>query len=393
MNDTAQLMATLLAVAVIAVLAPLLLGLLPWLRVPQVVLLLLGGMIVGPQLLAIARPGDVQPLSDIGLGFVFLLAGYEIDQRLYRWDAGRRALLSWVITAVLAVAVVGGLAALGAVRSFLPVAIALTTTAIGTLVPILREGGLLEGRLGGFLLAAGAVGELLPIVAIALLLGVDSRFVALIALGGIAVLSALLSAAPRLVRAGGRLARVIAEGQHETAQLTLRITVLLLVLLLTVAEQFRLDAVLGAFVAGMVLRRWAGASAPELESKLDVIGYGFFIPVFFVYSGMTVDLHAIVSAPLRMLLFFGLLVLVRGVPALLVYRSALTLRERTQVMLVTATALPLLVALSEIGLRNGTMLPENAAALVGAGVLSVIVLPTIAVAIHSPGAVRRPAYG
>jgi len=340
MNDTAQLMATLLAVAVISVLAPLLLGLLPWLRVPQVVLLLLGGM-----------------------------------------------------TAVLAVAVVGGLAALGAVRSFLPVAIALTTTAIGTLVPILREGGLLEGRLGGFLLAAGAVGELLPIVAIALLLGVDSRFVALIALGGIAVLSALLSAAPRLVRAGGRLARVIAEGQHETAQLTLRITVLLLVLLLTVAEQFRLDAVLGAFVAGMVLRRWAGASAPELESKLDVIGYGFFIPVFFVYSGMTVDLHAIVSAPLRLLLFFGLLVLVRGVPALLVYRSALTLRERTQVMLVTATALPLLVALSEIGLRNGTMLPENAAALVGAGVLSVIVLPTIAVAIHSPGAVRRPAYG
>jgi Kef-type K+ transport system membrane component KefB len=297
------------------------------------------------------------------------------------------------MTAVLAVAVVGGLAALGAVRSFLPVAIALTTTAFGTLVPILREGGLLEGRLGGFLLAAGAVGELLPIVAIALLLGVDSRFVALIALGGIAVLSALLSAAPRLVRAGGRLARVIAEGQHETAQLTLRITVLLLVLLLTVAEQFRLDAVLGAFVAGMVLRRWAGASAPELESKLDVIGYGFFIPVFFVYSGMTVDLHAIVSAPLRLLLFFGLLVLVRGVPALLVYRSALTLRERTQVMLVTATALPLLVALSEIGLRNGTMLPENAAALVGAGVLSVIVLPTIAVAIHSPGAVRRPAYG
>jgi Kef-type K+ transport system membrane component KefB len=393
MNDTAQLLATLLAVAVIAVLAPLLLGLLPWLRVPQVVLLLLGGMIVGPQLLAIARPGDVQPLSDIGLGFVFLLAGYEIDQRLYRSDAGRRALLSWVITAVLAVGVVGGLAALGVVRAFLPVAIALTTTAFGTLVPILREGGLLEGRLGGFLLAAGAVGELLPIVAIALLLGMDNRFVALVSLGGIAVLSVLLSAAPRLVRAGGRLARVIAEGQHETAQLTLRITVLLLVLLLAVAEQFRLDAVLGAFVAGMVLRRWAGASAPELESKLDVVGYGFFIPVFFVYSGMTVDLHAILSAPLRLLLFFGLLILVRGVPALLVYRSALSLRERTQVMLVTATALPLLVALSEIGLRNATMRPENAAALVGAGVLTVIILPTIAVAIHSRGAVKPAGSG
>jgi Kef-type K+ transport system membrane component KefB len=273
------------------------------------------------------------------------------------------------------------------------VAIALTTTAFGTLVPILREGGLLEGRLGGFLLAAGAVGELLPIIAIALLLGVDNRFVALISLGGIAALSVVLSAVPRLVRVGGRLARVIAEGQHETAQLTLRITVLLLVLLLAIAEQFRLDAVLGAFVAGMVLRRWAGASAPELEDKLDVIAYGFFIPVFFVYSGMTVDLHAITSAPLRLLLFFGLLILVRGVPALLVYRSALSLRGRTQVLLVTATALPLLVALSEIGLRDGTMLPENAAALVGAGVLTVVTLPTIAVALRSRTPVDQQADG
>ena len=119
---------------------------------------------------------------------------------------------------------------------------------------------------------------------------------------------------------------------------------------------------------------------------------GELLPIVAIALLLGVD-HAIVSAPLRLLLFFGLLVLVRGVPALLVYRSALTLRERTQVMLVTATALPLLVALSEIGLRNGTMLPENAAALVGAGVLTVIILPTIAVAIHSPGAIRQARSG
>ena len=127
----------------------------------------------------------------------------------------------------------------------------------------------------------------------------------------------------------------------------------------------------------------AGESAPALEDKLDVVGYGFFIPVFFVYSGMTVDLHSIASAPLRLLLFFVLLIVVRGLPALLVYRRVLSLRERLQVVLVTATALPLLVALSEIGLRNGTMLPENAAALVGAGVLTVVALPTIAIAMRS----------
>jgi Kef-type K+ transport system membrane component KefB len=186
------------------------------------------------------------------------------------------------------------------------------------------------------------------------------------------------------VRGGGRLARIVAEGQHETTQTTLRCTVLLLVLLLAVTDQFHLDAVLGAFLAGMVLRRWAGKGAPALEDKLDVIGYGFFIPIFFVYSGMNLDLAAIAAAPLRLVLFFAAMVVAHAVPALLVYRGVLTLRERVQTLLVGATALPLLVALSEIGLRNGSMLPENAAALVGAGVLTVLVLPTLAVLIHRP---------
>jgi Kef-type K+ transport system membrane component KefB len=393
-NDTGPMLGSLLAVAVVAVLAPLLLGLIPRrspLRLPQVVLLLAGGMAIGPQGLGWASPAGVEVLADVGLGFVFLLAGYEIDLRLFRQDAGRRALIGWLISAVLAAGVVGGLAALGVVRAFVPVAIGLTTTALGTLVPVLRESGLLRGPLGGYLLAAGAVGELLPIVAIALFLGVDDRFVALISLVGVALIAALLSAAPRaLERIAGRLARVIDEGRHETSQLTLRITVLLLVLLLVVAERFRLDAVLGAFVAGMVLRRWTGAGAPHLDDKLDVVGYGFFIPIFFVYSGMTIDLDSIASAPLRLMMFFALFLVVRGLPALLVYRGALAFRPRLHVALVSATALPLLVALSEIGLRNGTMLPENAAALVGAGVLTVLVLPATTVALRRP-AVADPA--
>jgi Kef-type K+ transport system membrane component KefB len=384
-DGASQILDSLLAVAVVAVLAPLLLGLLPRLGVPQVVLLLAGGMVIGPQGAGLAEPAAVQPLADVGLGFVFLLAGYEIDQRLARQDAGRRALLAWLLSAALALGVVAALAALGVVRAFVPVAIALTTTAFGTLLPVLREAGLLRGRLGGHLLAGGAVGELMPILAIALFLGTTDRWVALASLGAVALLAVLLSAVPRVLRrAGGHVIRVVAERQHETSQLTLRATVLLLVLLLAVTDEVRLDAVLGAFVAGMVLRRWAGAGAPVLEEKLDVIAYGFFVPLFFVYSGMTVDLRSIASAPLRLLLFTALLVLVRGLPALLVYRRVLPPRGRVQVALVTATALPLLVALAQIGLRNGTMLPENAAALVGAGVLTVLVLPTIAVALHRP---------
>jgi Kef-type K+ transport system membrane component KefB len=372
-------------VAAVSLLAPLLLGLMPRLLVPQVVVLLVGGILIGPHVLGFGSPGDVQVIADVGLGFVFLLAGYEVDLRLFGQDAGRRALAAWFASLALALVVVALLSAAGLVRAFVPVALGLTTTALGTLLPVLREKRLLRGRLGRYLLAAGAVGELCPILGIAVFLGTQSRFTALVSLGGVAVLALVLGVARHAVRPGSRLATVIRLGQHETAQITLRGTVLLLIALIAVADRFHLDAVLGAFLAGVVLRRWAGPSAPVLESKLDAIGYGFFIPVFFVYSGMSLDLPSIAEAPLRLLLFFTLLLVCRGSPALLVYRGALTLRQRVQTALVSATALPTLVALTEIGLRNGTMLPENAAALVGAGVLTVLILPAVAVALQPPG--------
>jgi Kef-type K+ transport system membrane component KefB len=265
----------LVAVATVSLLAPVVLGLLPRLPVPQVVLLLAGGVLIGPSVLGLSSPGGVQVLADVGLGFVFLLAGYEVDLRLFREDAGRRA-----------------------------------------------------------------------------------------------------------VRQSGRLATVVRLGQHETAQITLRATILLLVALIAVTDEFHLDAVLGAFLAGAVLRHWVGSEAPVLESKLDAVGYGFFIPVFFVYSGMSLDLSAIAAAPLRLLLLLGLMLAVRGLPALGVYRGVLSGRQRVQTALITATALPVLVALAEIGLRNGTMLRENAAALVGAGVLTVLLFPALAVALE-----------
>ncbi|MFC7658829.1 cation:proton antiporter [Pseudonocardia benzenivorans] len=338
MENVGEALQSLLAVTLVAAVAPLLLGLLPRLRVPQVVLLLAGGIVVGPAVLGWADPTAIEPLADLGLGFVFLLAGYEIDQRLYRQDAGRRALVAWFVSLLLALGVIGLLAWAGLVRAFVPVALAMTTTALGTLVPILRENDMLRGRLGGYLIAGGAAGELLPILAIAVFLGIGNRFVALLSLAAVVVLAVLLGVAARVLRPGGRLDDIISERQHETSQITLRFTVLLLVLLLAVTERFHLDAVLGAFVAGMVLRRWAGRNARVLEEKLDVAGHGFLIPIFFVYSGMTIDVRAIAAAPLRLLLFFGLMILIRGLPALLVYLRVLSLRERVQTVLVTATA-------------------------------------------------------
>jgi len=381
---------TLAAVAAVSLVAAVVVGLFPRLPVPQVVLLLAGGIVIGPDVLAIGAAQDVRVLADVGLGFVFLLAGYEVDLRLAREDAGRRAVVSWGVSLLLAAGVVGALDAAGVVEAYLPVALGLTTTALGTLLPVLRDEGLLRGPLGRHLLATGAVGELFPVLAIAVFLGTQGRLAALVSLGAVAVLAVVLGLLRRVVREDGRLASVVAAGQDATAQITLRATVLLLLTLIAVTDQFHLDAVLGAFLAGVVLRRWVGAAAPQLEAKLDAVGYGFFVPVFFVYSGMALDLDSIAAAPLRLLLFFTLMLAVRGGPALLVYLRVLPARQRVQTALVSATALPVLVALAEIGLRSGTMLPENAAALVGAGVLTVLLFPALVVTLDRRSAEPAP---
>jgi Kef-type K+ transport system membrane component KefB len=379
--DLARGLETLLVAAAVAALAPVLVALLPGPRIPQVVVLLAGGVLVGPQVLSWADRAAIDLLANVGLGFLFLLAGYELDLHLFRERPGRVAIVAWLVTVGLAAALVGMLAAAGLVRAFVPVALGLTTTALGTLLPILRDNDMLGGRFGRYLLAAGAVGELFPVFAIAVFLGASNKFVALLSLLAVGVLALVLSFAPRLVR-GGRLESILREGEGSTAQTTLRWTVLLLLVLLVVAEEFGLDVVLGAFLAGIVLRRWAPGDVEALEGKLDAIGYGFFIPLFFVASGMSLDIRSIAEAPLRLLAFFVLLLVIRGVPALFLYRRDLPAIQRVQMMLLTATALPLLVALAEIGLRNGTMLRENAAALVGAGVLSVLVFPMAAVVVE-----------
>ena len=376
-------------VSLLAALTPIVAGLLSRLRVPQVVILIVGGILIGPEVFGWADPASIELVSDVGLGFLFLLAGYELELGLFRERAGRLAIKSWLVTALIAIAVTGALAAVGFVHAFVPIAIGLTTTALGTLLPILRDNQMLDGRFGGFIMAAGAVGEFLPIVAIAIFLSANGAFLGLISLVVIAGIALLFTFVPRLVR-HKRFAEIITEGEHATSQTTLRWTIFLLFALLVVAANFGLDVVLGAFLAGVVLRRWAPGDVHALEGKLDAVGYGFFIPVFFVSSGMSLDLRSIIESPARLVVFFVLFLAVRGLPALVFYRKDLPVRGRVQMMLLTATALPLLVALAHVGLDSGTMLPENAAALVGAGVLSVIVFPAVAAALARSGTHHRP---
>ena len=351
----------LVAVALVAALAPLIVAVLPGPRIPQVVIFLVGGVLIGPHVLGLAETSNIQLLANIGLGFLFLLAGYELDPLLLRQRPGELAIIGWVISAVIAVGVTAGLAAAGYIKDYVPVGLALTTTALGTLLPILRDNDMLAGRLGDYVFAAGAVGELFPIVIIAVFLTQRGHFIALASVALVGVLALVLSAVPWLARSS-TVQRIIREGQDATGQTTLRWTTVLLFALLAVASRFGLDVVLGAMLAGIVLRVWTrrlNVDTTGLEHKFNAVGYGIFIPIFFIASGMTLDLKAISQDPLRLLLFFVLLLIVRGLPSLLVYRRALPFRQRAEMTFITATTLPLLIALADIGQQERGHAPRH----------------------------------
>ncbi|HYB86172.1 MAG TPA: cation:proton antiporter [Streptosporangiaceae bacterium] len=371
----------------VAALTPIVVAALPGPGIPQVVIFILAGILIGPQGLGLANTSAITLLADVGLGFLFLLAGYELDLRLLRAHAGRLAIIGWLISAVISLGTVTVLGSVGFLRAFVPIGLALTTTALGTLLPILHDNDMLHGQFGRYVLAAGAVGELFPIVAISVFLTGRGEFVAIASILAVLVIAVLLAAVPHII-GDDRLRALIRQGRKATSQTTLRWSIVLLLGLLVAAERFGLDVVLGAMLAGMVLRSWThkvDVDLAPLEGKLDAVGYGFFIPVFFISSGMSLDVKSIIENPLRLLVFFLLLLLVRGLPSMLVYRRALPVRQRVEMTFITATTMPLLIALAVIGLSTHVMIPANAAALVGAGVLSVLFYPLIAIAVARRG--------
>ena len=385
----------LVAVMLVAALAPLVVAMLPGPRIPQVVVFLLGGVLIGPHVLGFAETSSIQLLANIGLGFLFLLAGYELDPRLLRQEPGRLAIGGWLMSAAIAVGVAAGLTAAGYIKDYVPVGLALTTTALGTLLPILRDNGMLGGEFGRHVFAAGAVGELFPILIIAVFLGERGSFVALASVALVGALALVLTVVPWLARSAA-VQRMVTEGQESTGQVTLRWSMVLLFALLAVASRFGLDVVLGAVLAGMVLRGWTqhlSMDTASLEHKFDAVGYGLFIPIFFISSGMSFDLKSISQDPLRLLAFFVLLIVVRGLPSLLVYRRVMAPVQRLEMTFITATSLPLLIALAAVGEQDGVMLPSTAASMIGAGVLSVLVFPLIAVRLHRRAAVTPADVG
>lgn len=352
---------------------------------PVVVVELLFGILIGPEVLGIAEVDDfIQFFSNLGLGMLFYFAGYEIDFDRIR---GRPLLLGmwgWALSLAIAYGVGGILAAAGVVLSLLYTGSAMSTTAMGTLIPVLRDTGELRTRFGSFMLAAGAIGEFGPILLLTLILSTGQPLhEALILIAFIATALALALSSVRLAWRGWPLLERTLEASSQVA---VRLAVLLIFSLVALASELGLDLLLGGFAAGMITRAaLRGREVEALESKLTAVGFGFLVPFFFVTSGMNFDLDALTSsvgALLKLPLFLALFLVIRGLPALALYRGVLEARERMALAFFSATQLPLVVAITTIAMQTGHMRSTTAAALVGAAMLSTLIFPFVGLALR-----------
>ncbi|MCB5169281.1 cation:proton antiporter [Streptomyces bambusae] len=389
---------TLILIMGIAVLAPLFAyGVGRWLPVPLVIFEIVLGILVGPDVLGWASSSAViDVLSQLGLAMLIFLAGYEIRFDQVRGDTLRRSVAAWLAALAIGLALGVLLAHGGGFGKGVFIGTALTSTALGTILPVLRDSGDLHGRFGSVVMAMGAVGEFGPIIAMALLLSGRSpgRSAAVLAAFALLTAGAVLWA---LRPKPPWFAAVIARTLDSSGQFAVRLVVLLLVLMLGLADAMGLDILLGAFAAGMITRLVLTGAAPgESEvilSKVEAMGFGFLVPLFFVVTGIEFDLDSLLDGGRTLLLlplFLLLFLVVRGLPMWLLAPRDLGRRDRGALVLFGSTALPLVVAITTLGVEDGDVGRGEAAALVGAAMVSVLVFPLLGLRLRAgAGAGRR----
>lgn len=377
---------SLAVIALVAAACPIVAKLIPNKLVPETVFLLIAGALLGPYAAHVIVLTDaVGLLSDLGLAFLFLLAGYEINPKSLTGSQGKRGLATWAVSFAIAFAVMQ-FSPVNSGNHFevIAMAIVLTTTALGTLVPILKERELMGTRVGESILAYGTWGELCPVLAMAVLLSSRAEWKTVLILLAFVALCVLAAVVPaKAKKAGHRVFRFLTENAEGTSQTMMRVTVLLLVGLIALSAVFDLDIVLGAFAAGFVLRYIIPEGDHALEHKLDGVAYGFLIPIFFVVSGAKINLMAVFAQPLLLVGFIVMLLLVRAVPIFVALSTGKDTRDisshnRLTVALYCTTALPIIVAVTSVAVSAGAMSQETASVLVAAGAITVFLMPLLA---------------
>jgi Kef-type K+ transport system membrane component KefB len=389
---TVPAFADLLIVVAVAFAAPFVLGLFPRLRVPSVVVEIVAGIVVGPSVLGLVEVDQViEVVALIGLGFVLFLAGLEIDFDKLRGSVLRLTALGFVLSFGIAVVVALGLSAGGLVETPLLVAIILCATSLGVIVPVLKDSDEISSPFGQLIVAAASIADFGAIILLTLFFsgegGVGST---LLLLGALVALAAVVFATVRGAERSMRIKADLLRLQDTTAQIRIRAAIVLFVGFAAVAEELGFEVILGTFIAGAIislLDRDEVMTHPDFRRKLEALGFGFFIPVFFVTSGVRFDLDALVAEASNLAMvpvFLAALLLVRGLPALL-YRRVLDARRTAVAGILQATSLPFIVAATAIGLELGLIDAAESAALIGAGLLSVLLFPVAGLAVLRGG--------
>jgi Kef-type K+ transport system membrane component KefB len=373
---------SLLWVMLAGALAPWMSNRLAALRLPVVALELLFGVLIGPQGLGLATMDGALPyLARFGLGMLFFLAGMEIELALLRGRPLVLGAISWLLSVMLGLVFAFIGAQLGLVTQPAVVALVLSTTALGVIAPIIRDAGLHGTPLGLYVTSCGVMGEIGPILLMSALFASTGQQTNQIALTGVFIAIAVgVCWASFWIRPPG-LIGLLARSMHRSGQWPVRLCMLLLALLIWLAETFRLDLALGAFAAGLAVGLASRDSRSEvLAEKLDAIGFGVMVPVFFVTSGMRLDVMSVLDRPQAGLMVLAAtlaLLLARGLPAVLLV-PWLGVRGAAAAGLYAATSLSLIVALTSAAVESGRMDPINATVLVSAGLLSVLLFPWLA---------------
>ena len=376
---------SLAIIALVAAACPIVAKLIPNKLVPETVFLLIAGALLGPNMAgAVVLTDSVGLLSDLGLAFLFLLAGYEINPKSLTGGQGKRGLLTWGVSIVLAFLVVRATPFFSVSHiDGIAVAIALTTTALGTLMPILKERELNGTRVGESILAYGTWGELCPVLAMAVLLSSRAEWKTVLILLAFVAISVVVAVVPaKAKKAGHKLFHFLTANAEGTSQTMMRMVVLLLVGLVALSAAFDLDIVLGAFAAGFVLRYIIPEGDHGLEKKLDGVAYGFLIPIFFVVSGAKIDLMAVFQQPALLVGFILMLLLIRAVPIFVALSTGKDTRDisthnRLTIALYCTTALPIIVAVTSVAVSANAMSQETASVLVAAGAITVFLMPLL----------------
>jgi Kef-type K+ transport system membrane component KefB len=374
----------LLIIVAIGFAAPLLLGLAPRLAFPSVVLEIVAGIVVGPSGLGwVEVDASVEVVAVLGLAFLLFLAGLEIDFDRLRGRLLRLAAGGYAISFALAVIIALGLSGVGLVETPLLVAIILCATSLGVIVPVLKDAGETGSRFGQLVLASGSIADFGAIILLSLFFsgegGVGST---LILIGGLVLLALVIFLATRAAQQSGRISADLLRLQNTTAQIRVRGSIVLLVGFAAAAQTLGLEVILGTFIAGALLKladRDEAMTHPDFHPKLAAIGFGVFIPVFFVTTGVRFDLDALFADAdtiIMVPIFLAALLVVRGLPAL-VYRGYLPREQIPVAALFQATSLPFIVAATAIGAELGLIDLAESAALIAAGLLSVMAFPLI----------------